>query len=241
MSKETIVAKRPVFVLLAGIAGLVIGYVAPSLRLAKRSVLATGECAAKIPRDMFAITLNVKAVNKNGAESLRIAQNAADDIVRRIRAFDDKTIEIQTKSMFSHEKVNWNNNTSTVVGIETEISLEITSANKESINAAVGGAVQVKNADVMPQDLRNFSSAAVIKDATAKCLQAAISDARNKAAAIASGDGEKIGRLISAEYGAQNARDLRPMTFKSLAESANYIQSADGDLVISVNASFEIR
>lgn len=218
-----------------------------SLAGLSRAISATGVCNAKVPRDKLAITLQIRALSGNAAASMRIAQNAADDIVRGIKKIGDKSLEIQTTHVSSYEKTKWEKNTEVRLGIESEIDLEITTDSKDVI-IAVLDAPEVKKAQAMPRNMRNFSSRAVIDEATAKCLQVAILDARDKAAAIAAAEGEKLGRLISAQFGAGNpSGGARPFLFRAKSEafaeesSGDYIQSAEGDLSVSVSATFGIK
>ncbi|MDR1071865.1 MAG: SIMPL domain-containing protein [Rickettsiales bacterium] len=209
-----------------------------------RHVSATGVCNAKVARDKFAITLHIASLDKGASASLRKAQAAADGIVRGIRKIDDKTLEIQTTNISSYEKTKWENNTSVLLGVESSIDLEVSTGDRETINAVLD-LPEAKGAGVMPRNMRNFSSREVLADATEKCLEAALLDARDKAATIAAADGEKLGRLISAQFGATRAHeDVRPVLLMKAApasESADYIQSADGDLSITVGAAFGIK
>jgi len=219
-----------------------------------REIAVSGECFVKIPKDKLSITLQIKTLDKNAAVSLKNVQKAADGIAGQIKAIDDKTIEIQTKRISSSEKTKWEKNSSVLLGIESEIDLEITSEKKETIDMVLSNAQGVKNAEVFPRNMRNFSSKAVVDEAVAKCLKVAISDARDKAAAIAAGDGERLGRLLEARFGVNGDGDdnaeFRPLRFERVAaasmsfagnKSADYIQSSDGDLSITVSAVFRIK
>jgi uncharacterized protein YggE len=186
-------------------------------------------------------------LDKNAAASLRAAQDDADDIVMQIKKIDDKSLEIQTTRISSYEKTKWEKNSSILLGIESEIDLEITTNSRDTIDAVLD-LPAVKNAQVFPRNMRNFSSVDVISDATAKCLQVAVIDARDKAAAIAAAAGEKVGRLILARFGAASgdAADEDFIKYARVAameksSSAGYIQSADGDLSVTVSATFGIR
>ena len=210
-----------------------------------RSVSATGVCVAKVPRDKFAITLQIKTLHGNAAGSLRAVQNNAEHIAQRVRLIDDNTLEIQTKNIFSYEKTEWKNNSSVVLGIESQIDLEITTSGRETIDAVLEIAKDVKTAQVFPQNMRNFSSRETTDKATAECLQTAIKDARDKAASLAAGDGERLGRLVSAHFGTARSPDVQPIMLRAAMSEANaagdYIQSAEGDLSIKVDATFRIR
>jgi len=212
-----------------------------------RTVSATGVCVAKIPRDKFSITLQIQTLDRNAAVSLRAAQAAADDVARRIRTIEDSTLEIQTTNLFSFEKTEWRNNSAIPLGIQSQIDLEVTSSNRETINAVLEIAKNVPNAQIFPQNMRNFSSREVTDKATEDCLQTAIQDARDKAFALASGDGERLGRLVSAQFGtAQPPHGIMPRVMAMRADmggggGGEFLQSAEGDLSIRVEATFRIK
>jgi len=191
-------------------------------------------------------------VRKNAAESLRAAQNAADGIVRKIRALGDASVEIQTKNIWSYEKTKWDNNSQKSLGTETQITLSVVTDNANTIDLILVSLADIKDGEVFPENMNNFSSTAVIKDATAKCLAGAIQDARAKAQALAAGDGEQLGRLMSAEYwgGRGGGIEPRPMMARmemgaaqSTADAGGgeYIQSSDGELSVGVRATFKLR
>jgi uncharacterized protein YggE len=210
-----------------------------------RRISTTGVCNTKIARDKLAVTLQIKTLDKNAAASLRAAQNDADDIARQIKKIDDASLEIQTTRISSYEKTKWEKNSSILLGIESEIDLEITTGSRDTIDAILDLSA-LKNAQVFLRNMRNFSSIDVIADATEKCLRVAVVDARGKAAAIAAAAGEKVGRLILARFGASSG-DAADADFIGRAavmakqSSADYIQSADGDLSVTVSATFGIR
>jgi len=215
-----------------------------------RTVSVNGECTVKVRRDKYGISLRTSAVRKNAAESLRAAQNAADGIVRKIRALGDPSVEIQTKNIWSYEKTKWENNSQKSLGTETQITLSVVTDNANTIDLILVSLADIKDAEVFPENLNNFSSTAVIKDATAKCLAGAISDARAKAQAIAVGDGEQLGRLMSAEYWGGRGDSIEPRPMMELAKAARsmadtgggeYIQSTDGELSVGVRATFRLR
>ncbi|MDR2268841.1 MAG: SIMPL domain-containing protein [Rickettsiales bacterium] len=233
---------------IAGLIGIIVIAVAFYIfGASSRTVSAAGFCVAKVPRDKFSIVLQVRTLDKNAAASLRSVQSAADNIVGFIKnKIDDKTIEIQTTGLYSYEKTEWKKNQSVLLGVESHIDLEVTTSDKKTIDAVLGGIQNVKNARVFPQNMKNFSSRGVIDEATEKCLQEAIADARKKAAAIAAGDGETVGRLLSAAFGAARSDGMNPVLFKAASsrvrdESADYIQSGAGDISVRVDATFGIK
>ena len=211
----------------------------------ERTVSSQGVCQATVKRDKFAITLQIKALAPNAAESLRQVQSVADEVARGIMTLADDTTEMQTKNIFSFEKSEWHNNSQRNLGVESQIDLEITTNNRETINAVVNQTQNVQNGQVFPRDMRNFTSKHLVDKATADCLSGAIKDAREKARAMASGGRARVGRMISAEF--QNARTDSPIAPRMMAmaadagSSGDYLQSADGEITIRVNATFRLR
>jgi uncharacterized protein YggE len=218
-------------------------------------VSATGVCTAKVSRDKLGITLAITALDKNAAVSLRAAQDAANTIISSIKKIDDKALEIQTARISSYEKTKWEKNTSVLIGIESAIDIDITTDNSETINSVLSVSTGDKKVQILPRNMRNFSSRTVMDAAIAKCLEIAITDARGKAYAIATADGEKIGRLLSANFigGGNNFADYDAVNIlferapiaagKAMGKvmSSDYIQSSEGELSITIDATFRIR
>jgi uncharacterized protein YggE len=221
------------------------GYALWTSRLSHRAVSATGVCNASVARDKLAVSIQIRALNKNASASLGSAQTAADEVVRRIRKIDDKSLEIQTQNISSYEKTKWQNNSSVPVGIESQIDLDITTTVRDTLDAVLAAISDVPGAEVFPQNMRNFSSRELVDAATEKCLRIAILDARDKAAAIAAADGEKLGRLVSAQFGTDgDGPSPRPFMLKAARmerSSADYIQSGDSEITIRVDATFGIK
>ncbi|MDR0319588.1 MAG: SIMPL domain-containing protein [Rickettsiales bacterium] len=210
----------------------------------------SGECNMKVQRDKLRVRLQIRSLDKNAAVSLRNVQLAADEVAGRIKKIDDPTMEIQTKRVSSNEETTWNNNTRVVLGIRSEVLLEITTDRKETLTAVLNTGEGARNTEILPQGMSNFSSPAVIAAATEECLKAATENARAKAEAIARADGRRLGRLVVARLGGMDSDDDAPVLYRakalsapsSFAESAgDYIQSSDGDLSLSVGAVFRIR
>ena len=218
-----------------------------------RVIAVTGECNTKIQRNKFSITFDIKSLDKDAVVSMRDVQNAADEVVKHIKKIDDKTLEIQTKDISSYEKTKWEKNTQVSLGIESEIRLEIMTKQKETITAILGGMPAVKNAKILPQRMINFSSRSAIDAAMEECLQLAMADARNKASAIATADGEKLGRLIFAQFGPSSGdngivqarvsfANVMRAPMAAAAESAgDFVQSSDGELSVRIETIFRIR
>jgi len=213
-----------------------------------RTISVSGVCNAKIARDKFSIVLDITALDARAAASISRAQLAADEIARRVRATGDNTLEVQTTRINSNEKTRWEKDTQIILGIETEISLKITTSRRESLNAVLNG-VDVPGANVMPRGMNNFSSNELIQEETEKCLQVAVANARDKAEAIAKASGNKLGRLIAAQVGGTSSGDdyaptprrAKLMMFAAESSSGDYIQSSDGELSLTIGAVFGIR
>ena len=218
--------------------------------LPERTVSSRGICITNVVKDKFAITLQISNVAPNAAQSLRSVQDAASEIARGIAALNDNTVEMQTRNINSFEKTEWRNNSAINVGIQSQIDLEVTTNNRETIDAIINQTQNVRGVQVFPRNMRNFSSKPIIDAATAACLEYAIKDARAKASAMASGDNARVGRLVSAEYettrgsimprpwgGVQMRLAASPM----MEAGGDFMQSADDEISVQVSATFRLR
>jgi len=232
------------------IAGLIVLIAAAHIIIpSDRTISSQGICTTSVQRDKFAITLQIKSLAPNPAESLRRAQAVSDQVVRSIMTLDDDSIEMQTRNIFSFERQEWHRDQPRNLGIETQIDLEVTTNNRETINAIINQTQNIQGgAQIFPRDMRNFTSKRLIDQATADCLADAIKDARDKARAMASADRARVGRLITADF--MNAgTDFHPIMPRGrvmalqadMGSGGDYLQSADGEITIRVNATFRLR
>jgi len=87
-----------------------------------------------------------------------------------------------------------------------------------------------------------------------ECLQLAMADARNKASAIATADGEKLGRLLFAQFGSSGRNDgiaqakasavnflARAPMDMSVESAGDFVQSSDGEMSVRVETIFRIK
>ena len=97
-----------------------------------RTISVRGECLTTAPRDKTAITLRVVALNKSAAKSMKQATDQVAKITDFVKGLD---AEMQTTAFNSYEKTEWNRDQqkSVSMGIETSISVEISSKNIEVI------------------------------------------------------------------------------------------------------------
>jgi len=212
-----------------------------------RTISSQGVCTTNVQRDKFAITLQIQSLAPNPAESLRRAQTVADQVARGIMTLEDESIEMQTRNIFSFERQEWHRDQPRNLGIQTQIDLEVTANNRETINAIMNQTQNIQGAQIFPQNLRNFTSKKLTDQATADCLADAIKDAREKAQAMASGDRARVGRLITADFMNARTDSIHPIMARGAVmamqadSGGDYLQSADGEITIRVNATFRLR
>ena len=214
-----------------------------------RTISVLGECLTSAPRDKTAITLRVTTLDKSAARSMKMATEQVAKITEFVKAQD---AEMQTTEFNSYEKTEWNHNQqkSVSMGIETSISVEISSKNIEVIETVLNEFAGVDN--VYSENLRMYTSAEVLKPIMEKCLGVAVENARVRANAIAAGDKKRAGRMLSVSYETSGGNNImykniapRMMTMGAVTESAvdvgGSLVSKDTDVSVSVSAVFEIR
>jgi uncharacterized protein YggE len=213
-----------------------------------RTVSVSGECLTTAPKDRTAITLRVKTLDKSAAVSMKRATDKITEITNFLKTQD---VKMQTTQFDSYEKTEWNSASqkSVSLGIETTIAVEISAEKIETIETVLNNFSGMEN--VYSENLRMFTSAETLKPILEKCLGDAVANARQRAGAIAAGDGRRVGRMISAEYAGGNGGIVRPANFlrsAKIAETAAFDIAASGGLVskdtevsVGVSATFEIR
>ena len=209
----------------------------------KSTIATSGECLTTAPKDRTAITLRVQTLDKNASVSMKKASEKISEITNFLKTQD---VEMQTTRFDSYEKTEWDNNLqkSISLGIETNISIEVSAKKTETIEAIL--AKFAGTADVYSENLRMFTSAESMKPVMEKCLGTAIENARERATVIAKSERKKVGKLISAHY-ATNSSDnnIRPMNFLNTKIESSAIGSGlvskDTEISVSVGAVFEIR
>lgn len=214
-----------------------------------RTITVSGECLTSAPKDKTAITLRVEALAESTLESMRAATTQMAEITDFLKT---QPVEVQTTQFNSYEKTEWNRETqkSEKLGIETNIAVEISANNIETIEKIIGQFAGKSN--VYSEKLRMYTSPAVLQPIQEKCLGVALENARERANAMVSTDNKHAGKLISVSYGATSTEDntlyggvMRTMLSSAKAESfdmaAGTIVAKDTDVSVVVNAVFEIK
>ena len=163
-----------------------------------RTISVRGECLTTAPRDKTAITLRVAMVDKSAARSMKMATDLVAKITEFVKGLDNA--EMQTTEFNSYEKTEWNRDLqkSVTLGIETSISVEVSSKNIETIEKVLNEFAGVEH--VYSENLRMYTSAEVLKPIMEKCLGTAVENARVRANALAAGDKRRAGRMLSVSY-----------------------------------------
>ncbi|MBD5389286.1 SIMPL domain-containing protein [bacterium] len=214
-----------------------------------RTIAVTGECLTTAPKDRTAITLRVTTLNKNAAESMKMASAQIADITAYLKTLP---VKMQTTTFNSYEKTEWDGKAqkSINLGIETTIAIEVSADNIETIEGILTKFAGAQN--VYTENLRMFTSTETMKPILEHCLGTAVENARVRANAIAAGDGGRAGKMIAAEYGASTNNITRPtsnflrsakmaMVEDTAAFAAGGIVAKDTEVSVTVSAVFEIK
>lgn len=213
------------------------------------TISVNGECLTSAPKDKTAITLRITTLAKNALESMQMASTQMSEITDYMKKLP---VEVQTTQFNSYEKTEWNREAqkSEVLGIETNIAVEVSAKNIEIIEKIIGKFAGQPN--VYSENLRMYTSPEVLQPIQEKCLGVALENARVRANAIVSADNKQAGKLISVSYGTTELENNRPyggvmrtMLSNAKAESfdmaAGTIVAKDTDVSVVVNAVFEIK
>ncbi len=216
-------------------------------RSTPKTISVNGECLTTAPKDKTAITLRVTTLAPTAVESVQSATKQTAGITEYLKKMP---VEMQTTQFNSYEKTEWNRDEqkSVSLGIETTIAIEVSANSIETIEDVLGVFSGMKN--VFSENLRMYSSPAVLQPIMEKCLGVAVENARVRANAIAAGDGMRAGKLLSVSYGTDTMDSGVPanlMRTKMVTASAmdtamgGTIVAKDTDVSVSVNAVFEIK
>jgi uncharacterized protein YggE len=217
-------------------------------RDSKPSMVATsGECLTGAKKDRTAITLRVRALDKNSATSMKTASAKMAEITTYLK---NTGAEIQTTDFSSYEKTEWDqeNQKSVSLGIETSLAVEASSENMATIESILEKFAGDEN--VYTENLRMFTSAKTMQTAIEECLDGAVKNARARAESIAAADGKTVGKLISATYGNTAPSPIMPANFlrgakMEVAMDAAYagggLVAKDTEVSVAVNAVFEVK
>ena len=108
--------------------------------------------------------------------------------------------------------------------------------------------------DVYSENLRMYTSAETMKPILESCLSAAVENARERADALAAGDGRSAGKMLSVSYNVGGASTIQPRASNFLTASAKMavadaeafsaagsIVAKDTEVSVTVSATFEIK
>jgi len=212
-----------------------------------RTIATTGECLSKVEKDMTAISLRVTVLAPDAAASLRNAQGTYTELAAYLKGIKDDSIKIETTRFDSNERTEWNPSTqrSESKGFETNIVVSVSSKNRTTIENVIGDVASMTN--VFPENLRMSTSPEKMKPALEACIQTAVENARDKANAIATADGDKVGQMISAEFSrTAGSNDFAPRPMMRMAAAgalaaAPELFATDSDISVVVNVTFKVR
>ena len=213
---------------------------------APRTISVSGECLTTAPRDKTAITLRVTALDKSAAQSMQMASAQIAEITEYLKTQD---VQMQTTQFNSYEKTEWNRDEqkSISLGIETTIAIEVSASSVETIEKVLAEFAGKEN--VFSENLRMYTSPETLKPIMDKCLSVAVENARERANALASGDGKRAGKVLAISYGTQ-INDVAPaynlmrgknMVTAAAMDTSGTIVSRDTDVSVTVSAVFEIQ
>lgn len=216
-----------------------------------RVISVNGECLTTAPKDRTAITLRVTTLDKSAATSMKMATDKINGITKFLKTQD---VQMQTTEFNSYERSEWNRELekSVVLGTETTIAVEVSADNIETIEKILTQFAGQE--DVYSENLRMYTSAETMKPILESCLSAAVENARERADALAAGDGRSAGKMLSVSYNVGGTSTIQPRASNFLTAStkmvaadaaafsaAGSIVAKDTEVSVSVSASFEIK
>ena len=216
-----------------------------------RVISVNGECLTTAPKDRTAITLRVTTLDKSAATSMKMATDKINEITKFLKTQD---VQMQTTEFNSYERSEWNRELekSVVLGTETTIAVEVSADNIETIEKILTQFAGQE--DVYSANLRMYTSAETMKPILESCLSAAVENARERADALAAGDGRSAGKMLSVSYNVGGTSTIQPRASNFLTastkmvaadaaafSSAGSIVAKDTEVSVSVSASFEIK
>ena len=221
------------------------------------SINVSGECMKKVAKDRVSIILEVKNLDKNSSvatqKSNKTYKTISDYVVELQHQYPE--IELETTTYNTYEKREWDAHLKKNVslGIESVIGLEITSPKMELVGTILAEVAKLN--DVYPNGLRTFVSKETLKKSQAECLAEAVKNAHDKAMEMARANGQKIGKMTSANMSHNflnsNTRINYSMARKyagGMVEEAVMdddagpsIFTGNADVSVNVNATFELK
>ena len=217
---------------------------------APRAISVDGQCLATAPKDRTAITLRVTTLDKSAATSMKMATAKIAEITNFLKTQD---VQMQTTEFNSYERSEWNRELekSVVLGTETTIAVEVSATSIETIEKIL--TQFAGQTDVYSENLRMYTSAEAMKPVLEDCLATAVENARERANALAAGDGRTAGKMLSVSYNAGTS-SIQPRASNFLTASAKMavadaeafsaagsIVAKDTEVSVNVSATFEIK
>lgn len=217
---------------------------------APRVISVDGQCLATAPKDRTAITLRVTTLDKSAATSMKMATAKIAEITNFLKTQD---VQMQTTEFNSYERSEWNRELekSVVLGTETTIAVEVSATSIETIEKIL--TQFAGQTDVYSENLRMYTSAETMKPVLEDCLATAVENARERANALAAGDGRTAGKMLSVSYNAGTS-SIQPRASNFLTASAKMavadaeafsaagsIVAKDTEVSVNVSATFEIK
>ncbi len=218
---------------------------------APRVISVDGQCLATAPKDRTAITLRVTTLDKSAATSMKMATAKIAEITNFLKTQD---VQMQTTEFNSYERSEWNRELekSVVLGTETTIAVEVSATSIETIEKIL--TQFAGQTDVYSENLRMYTSAEAMKPVLEDCLATAVENARERANALAVGDGRTAGKMLSVSYNAGTSSSIQPRASNFLTASAKMavadaeafsaagsIVAKDTEVSVNVSATFEIK
>lgn len=216
-----------------------------------RVISVDGQCLATAPKDRTAITLRVTTLDKSAATSMKMATAKIAEITNFLKNQD---VQMQTTEFNSYERSEWNRELekSVVLGTETTIAVEVSATSIETIEKIL--TQFAGQTDVYSENLRMYTSAEAMKPVLEDCLATAVENARERANALAAGDGRTAGKMLSVSYNAGTSSSIQPRASNFLTASAKMavadaeafsaagsIVAKDTEVSVNVSATFEIK
>ena len=169
---------------------------------APRVISVDGQCLATAPKDRTAITLRVTTLDKSAATSMKMATAKIAEITNFLKTQD---VQMQTTEFNSYERSEWNRELekSVVLGTETTIAVEVSATSIETIEKIL--TQFAGQTDVYSENLRMYTSAEAMKPVLEDCLATAVENARERANALAAGDGRTAGKNLWGSFKAGTA------------------------------------
>lgn len=218
---------------------------------APRVISVDGQCLTTAPKDRTAITLRVTTLDKSAATSMKMATAKIAEITNFLKTQD---VQMQTTEFNSYERSEWNRELekSVVLGTETTIAVEVSATSIETIEKIL--TQFAGQTDVYSESLRMYTSAEAMKPVLEDCLATAVENARERANALAAGDGRTAGKMLSVSYNAGTSSSIQPRASNFLTASAKMavadaeafsaagsIVAKDTEVSVNVSATFEIK